>query len=102
MIQLLQQVPDHCAGFVDRDVRQIAAGVQAFQEHGPANRVGRQQAHSTSAGPVLQGQMLVSGGDVGPGHLQDGGGAIASSDRQYQSRHAMQRVPVGRQIPLRQ
>src|ERR1035438_3085910 len=72
MIQLLQQRPDHRAGLIDRNVMQVAVGVQALQKHGPAGRVGRHESYCATATPVLQGQMLVQCVNVGPGHLQYG------------------------------
>lgn len=102
MIQLLQQAPDHRAGLIDRDSVQIATGVQTFQEHGPPTGVCRQQPDGATATPVLQGQMLLLGPGVGPGHLQDSGGAVATSDRQHQRRSAVHRATLEGEFPLLQ
>ena len=57
---------------VDRQVVQVAGGVEPLQQHRPAGRVGREQAHRAAAAPQLQGEVLVPGLRVRPGDLEDG------------------------------
>ena len=102
MIQLPCQVTDHFAGFIDRDLSQVAAVVQPFQEHRPAAGVGCQQPYGSVTTPTLQGQMLMLGLGVRPGDLEDCGGAVSTPDRQHQRRHTVHRVSVEGEIPLGQ
>ncbi len=60
-VQLPQQLTDHRAGLVHRQGVQVPGGVEPFQQHRPAGRVGREQPHRAAAAPQLEGEVLVPG-----------------------------------------
>ena len=101
-VQPAEQVTDRGAGVVDRDVVQVAVGVEPLQQHGPGRRVGREQAHRAVAAPQLQGQVLVPRLRVRPGDLEDGRLAAAAAHRQHERAHAVPGRPVRGQLPALQ
>ncbi len=75
-------------------------GLEPFEQHRPAVRVGAQQPDRAAALPVLQREVLVLGLLVGEGDLEDGRPARRRTDRDDEGHEAVHHPAVGAQLPL--